>query len=265
MNKIPPEIDTLIWAVAENADHGAIQDFENRYPEYRYELGKRIAMVRALRVSKPAAASPMIASHFRPTPQPARPTFGRWRWVPASIALTALAAAAFFGGMRYFSPKAVQKTSAATTVQNYPETNTTSGNSIDYRHDQQPPIVNSTPDKTVETPVTPPERRFAIKLEDIGLVEALNAIGMQTSADLQIAPGFPNPQVATLAYDGLTLEEILNDLGRHYGFTAMKQGPGEYLLIPAVDPNSDPGNNWNQGAGVNAKARGEGSEGQGVD
>lgn len=239
MKKIPPEIDSLMWAVAEAADPAAIDDFEARHPEHRYELGKRLAMVRALKGSKPSDSA-LISRRFRPTPA-ARPAYGRWSWVPAAAALSALAAAAYFGGLHYFAPVASKpQNTVESSAVNQPERFNNSGATYEYRPEPTPqPNSNGGTHSQPENPPVQVESLYTVQLEDLGLTDALQSIGLQCALDLQIAPGFQNPKI-TVDYRDLPAEAILSDLGRKYGFTALKQGPREYLLIPAVDRNAAP-------------------------
>ena len=46
---IPPEIDELMWAIAENDTADAVYDFEHRFPKYQQELMRRIKTVQALK------------------------------------------------------------------------------------------------------------------------------------------------------------------------------------------------------------------------
>src|SRR5690349_8339480 len=51
MRRIAPEVERLMWLVAENRDPKAIADFELRFPELKGELAKHMAMVSGLRTA----------------------------------------------------------------------------------------------------------------------------------------------------------------------------------------------------------------------
>ncbi|MBX3119334.1 MAG: hypothetical protein KF784_09725 [Fimbriimonadaceae bacterium] len=248
MKKIPPEIDSLMWAVAESGDMTAVENFEARYPVHKYELGKRLAMVRALKSSKPENSA-ILTQRFRPTQAPVRLTRHRLSWVPVAALLSALASAAFFGGMYVFNPKSDKPNTSAPVATT--ERFDGSGNTLEYRQNT-PPTTNVQPNQpNLQTP--PPvqmEGRYTVKLEDVGLVSALEMIGLQCNADVQVAPGFENPTI-TVDYKDMTIGEILADLGQKFGFTPLKQGGREYLLIPAVDKSTAPKASDSRDAGSN--------------
>ncbi|MCH8979010.1 MAG: hypothetical protein IH945_07175, partial [Armatimonadetes bacterium] len=56
--KLPREIDELMWDVAERDDNDTLDQFVERYPEFRSELAKRLQMVRGLRSSRPTRPMP---------------------------------------------------------------------------------------------------------------------------------------------------------------------------------------------------------------
>ena len=56
--KLPREIDELMWDVAERDDNETLDQFVERYPEFRSELAKRLQMVRGLRGSRPTRPMP---------------------------------------------------------------------------------------------------------------------------------------------------------------------------------------------------------------
>ena len=90
MNRVPNEVDELMWGVAESADPEAIAQFGARYPDCRIELARRIAMVESLKSAGKRAAAGMTPPSFEPrTPQvvPLRPGM----WLAAAVALVGLA------------------------------------------------------------------------------------------------------------------------------------------------------------------------------
>lgn len=54
MNKrIPADVEQLMWLIAESGDSKAAQEFEHRFPDFRFELMRRMSTVKALKASKP--------------------------------------------------------------------------------------------------------------------------------------------------------------------------------------------------------------------
>jgi hypothetical protein len=46
----------------------------------------------------------------------------------------------------------------------------------------------------------------------------------------------PNPDIR-MKYIQVPGSQILSDLGREFGFTALKEGENRFLIVPATDPN----------------------------
>jgi len=82
MRNIPPEIDSLIWHIADKADASAVADFSHRYPAYRADLMKRISTVRALRESN--RPRPMAVPAFV-YPGKVAPVWPKWSLFGAAL------------------------------------------------------------------------------------------------------------------------------------------------------------------------------------
>src|SRR5436309_489900 len=104
--KIASDIDKLMWVLAESGDRSAIDDFESRFPDLKFELAKRVAMLRNLRGAKPA-----VAASIRPAFQP-RASNGsvslRKPWAVGGMLLgfAALAAASYYVTSMAMAPRA---------------------------------------------------------------------------------------------------------------------------------------------------------------
>ncbi|MEQ1936076.1 MAG: hypothetical protein ABL962_19655, partial [Fimbriimonadaceae bacterium] len=57
MKRIPADIEQLIWLIAESGDSSAAQEFEHRFPEYKFELNRRMSTVKSLKSSKPTSVN----------------------------------------------------------------------------------------------------------------------------------------------------------------------------------------------------------------
>jgi len=51
--RIPKDVEQLMWLIAESGDSNAAQEFERRFPDYRFELMRRMSTVKSLKASKP--------------------------------------------------------------------------------------------------------------------------------------------------------------------------------------------------------------------
>src|SRR6187431_1738015 len=118
-----------MWLVAEAADQKAVEDFESRFPHLRYELAKRIEMVRNLRASGKQVRSEGSIPQFRRPVSVASPFGPRLRWSIAALALSALAFGSFFATRALIPPKAPPSVDTPLVDQTYvpnqvePETN----------------------------------------------------------------------------------------------------------------------------------------------
>lgn len=231
MRRIPPEIDGLMWLIAEDGNVQAVEAFEARHPEYRLELAKRVAMLRGLRSGRTGNSPTIPAFHPTPAPHPARRPLMA---VAVGVTLVGMALGSYF-----LTSALVRKPLPPTpppTVRVRPAT---------------PPSVvvktpppQSTPTPTpapVQTPPTPtpasPSKWTAptnFKIEGAPLSAVFKALSLQTGLSIQVAPGLEDFEVG-VEYAQRTPAEILKDMGARFGFTAFDQGGGNVLIIPATD------------------------------
>jgi len=234
MKGVPSDLDQLMWSIAESGDVAAADDFERRFPEWRAELESRISMVRGLKHAKPTArpATPEIPK-FVPKPKPAQAP-QKVGWV---VALSATAVLAFSTFMYVYlkppEPVPIQQPEPAPKTQ--PTTDDWTTDELPSEPQAANPSANSNaPQSQVPPPVTMPwEHRHDLAIEGAPLVDVLNLIGDVTKLKVEIAPNMPNPTV-TVTYTQRTGMEMLNELGRQYGFTALDQGKGTVLIVPAT-------------------------------
>lgn len=243
--RVAPDVEKLMWVVAESADPQMVADFESRFPHLRYELSKRIDLVRGLKASKSIGNGPGSIPVFRPPVSASRGRGFRWQWSMAAVALSALAVGSYVVTQQFL----------ATPAANKPMTDSR-GSDIRVpldpleiedpvkRTDQLPP-----PNPGLnETGVQPPEdepiqiqpwlKPLTVKFERLGLANALRAVAAQAGLKLDMPPDMPNDDIV-LDYRNMNAFEILADMGPRFGFTAFDQGNGNVIIVPARDEGSD--------------------------
>lgn len=233
MKRIPPEIDQLMWDIAEQANSQALDQFETRYPEYKLEMAQRIAMVRGLRGS---TRRPVERPRFQPRPAPA-PTWSSPRMV--AIAATLVLAAI---GVASFTIGTLLRPATKTTVVGVdpgpkvvPFEPKPKENPAPKEPEPSTPEVTQTPPVQVPAYLKPTD----LTLRKADLAIALKSIAAAGGLRLEIAPGLPQIDVV-VDYRGLTPIQMLQELGRTYAFTAFEQEPGTVLIVPAVDETNPP-------------------------
>lgn len=235
MKRIPPEIDSLMWAIAEKPDDDAIAEFGQRFPDYRQELGKRLSMVRALKGAK--AGVPSMAPRSWQADRAVRPVANgsRLGWALAFAALAAVAFASYAG----FSALATRQMELP-PVPTVPTAPPSLPDRIVYRETPRPnnPAPHVTPQQ--ERPRPPWEQPISVQMEGVPLEVALQAIAQKGGLRLEIAPGLSDVLIV-LDYRETRPMDILRDMGPKFGFTALPQAQNEVLIVPVVaDPNAGP-------------------------
>lgn len=244
MRHIPSDIDSLMWTVAESGDEAAIEDFERRFPEFRGELGGRLAMVRVLKKSKPVTDEPAYqVPRFvlrEPVVLPRRPV-----WTVALLG--GLAVVAFCS---YLVVVSMPKGEPAKTPQTSQQ-----GSNLDPRNDpsgtfnngavpdqREPETMNpSDAGAAGKPPITSPpvvempwDKRQSISIHDAPLQDVLRLIAETCKLELELAPGLDNP-VVSADFANKTGMEMLRELGREQGFTPLSQGKGRVLIVPTLE------------------------------
>jgi len=234
MSNIPPEIESLMWSVAESGSEDAIREFQERFPQHRLELMKRVNALGNLR--KARTGKHRTTPEFRPTQHQPQPV--RWgTFTLGGLALTAVAIGAYIaapsllrtgppvGDAEIIQPKSqgVQTTAPIQT----PAPVTPSVPQTDPLQTPEPAVV------ATRLP-TPDQKPISLHVERANLSDVLSALAEQASWQLQEAPGTPNPEVR-VDYDGVTATSIIEDMGQRFGFTAFDEGNHQVLVVPAVD------------------------------
>lgn len=235
--KIAPEIEQLMWLAAESGDPNAIADFERKFPNLRYELSKRIDIVRSLKQSKKLGKREGSIPQFMPR---THQSIGgnRLRLSIAAVGLCALAFGSYVVTKELMSPPpkeappVVHNTLPETVVRPNPEPDknalrTTPSNvePIDNGHGLTPPEDESPAVAKWQQPQT-------VKLQHAKLADALRAIGAQCGLNIVIPPDMPDLDIV-VNYRDMTGFEMLADMGPRFGFTAFDQGDGNVIVVPA--------------------------------
>lgn len=221
-------IDELMWFIAEEGDHQAVEGFIKRYPEHRAEMVKRMNLVRQVRGARPESEKPKFTprDEIRQLAQP-KPRYLLAVGVAASLV------AASWAGYAAVRSKATGPLgqSSITVKRESPQPNPR----LDPTYD---PNQNVVPPAPVPPPPTAPyEKLVTLTSESISLVAVLDEISRQTGTRIELAPDMPNPDVEAM-YEKRPALSVLQDLGSRYGFTAFSQENDHVLLIPARDPQA---------------------------
>jgi hypothetical protein len=221
MNKPSSDIEALIWMVAESGDSKAVSDFEQRFPEYRGEMLRRLNMIQGLKGAK--ATRPPGIPRFKPRPKP-RPQI-RPVSIVIGVGLAGLAAASFLVTVNVLKPR--QNESMA-NLQPIAHTSR-------FDPDELPaPTVPTPAPDTAPKIEAPYEKPITVHIERAPLQTILTAVGQQGGLTVQLAPGLPDPEIQA-DYSGVSAAEILQDLGERFGFTAFNEGEATILIVPAID------------------------------
>lgn len=230
---IPPDIDELMWAIAENDTPDAVYDFEHRFPKYQQELLRRIKTVKALKSQGREAPSREIPIfQARPAAVDPRPT----QWLGIVAVSVAVISTAVLAATR---PRAERVPLPAPV-----ETGVRSHKPIQAPIDVQPappPVQQAQP--PVDPAKVPPQpksneaKRFDAIVEVAKLSDAIQMIAMSGGVNVTIAPGLENPDVK-LNFTQMTAMEMLTALGKDYAFTPVINGEREILILPVKE---DPG------------------------
>ncbi len=220
--KTPREIDEWMWLVAEDGSSEAVREFERRYPGHTLELHRRLEMMERLRKVGRARS---LGERPRFAPRMNRPA--PWQWMGGLACLLLIGGVSYFATLR-LSTKAKALPAPASMAHTSPWNET-------------PPQTGGTPVTAnmtrVASPAEPtPNAQNTVRMEAVELRTALELLAAQGQIRLQFAPDMPNPTIR-FSYTGYSTMEMLEDLGRHLGFTPFDQGDGTILIVPAIDPN----------------------------
>lgn len=242
-----------MWLVAEKSDPKAIEDFGARFPQYRSELGKRLALVRNLRGAKAQHSAPAVRPAFNPavrfTPSPAR-FFGFG--IAAGVAAISIASY-YVVNSRSAAPAPIVKAPVESTGKELiskPGPAMRKENLIlpkEYRYKEIPPISTAHDPALDHMPIeygpaaekAKPETAKDVDIRKAPLITALLMIAESNKIKLTLAPNLPNPNIS-VAYKGMSAKAMIKDLSAKYGVVAMDEGDNEILLLPkGAQPPAD--------------------------
>lgn len=265
MSTIPPDVERLMWTIAETGNTQAAADFEMRFPQHRQELAKRINLIESLKGAK----SFHVGASLRPAFQPVLIkgiTLAKAATVGGIVLATgALAVAGYVGAGCLFGSR-VQELPAPPTVRvHHLEYSHSSG--VKYRapsiSSQNPAPTSEEMEKTDDYPprgvrprdglehpfpfygdVSPltdhrsrnPNKPDDMELHGVALYDAVKMLANQNNLKVQFAPDMPNPVIDAYYSQKKTLD-ILADLGNKYGFGVVQEGENRILLVPTTPPS----------------------------
>ena len=245
--RIAPELESLMWTLAEEGNERAIDEFGSRHPEMRTELVHRINMVKGLRSEKGVGTAPTASiPRFVPREPKTTPIQSRGPMVlVGGLVLAAIAAAAFtVTTFMAPEPRLHKEDLPAIRHNDPPKPQTTV--------EQTPTVI--APQATESDPVVKGLKSEAalkptiLRVDGSPLLTVLQMMAEITGTKIVSAPGMPNPNVE-VNYQNMTAMDMLRDLGRKYAFTPIDQNDGSILVVPAVD-KSGVGTGTGTGGGI---------------
>jgi hypothetical protein len=250
MKKIAPEIEELMWAIAESRDPQAIDEFGQRFPDLRGELGKRLMLTADL---KGALKTPLVNSipKFQPRAHHAVPVWQRPLALAAATLLLAMVAFGSYVAARRALESEAQPDSAAIVASR-------SGVSKDVQPDdpRAPKLLPGTApdDPAVRVPPAQPAASLpeylkprTLSIKEGRFADVLMLVGAACNLEIEM-PDVP-PDMADMIieanYENVSGLAILQDMGAKYGFTPFTQGGNRILIVPArpngVEANTSSG------------------------
>lgn len=236
--KVPDHLEELVWQVADANDPVLDADFETRYPDFAAEMRARRALTARMKAMRPAEES---IPEFKPREKSDAP---EWReraiWAAAASLVAISVVAASFGAAAYIfrpQPSEPAKSEPPVVVVNPP--------AAEPKQEQTtaPPVQQADPPPAIQdpppAPETPFDRLITLRMEQASLSQVLSEVARLAGLSLDTAPGMPDP-IIEANYTDSTAREVLKDLGRNFGFTALEQGRSSVLVIPASSRPSGP-------------------------
>jgi len=252
MNRVGPELDGLMWTLAEEGNERAIDEFGARHPELRGELLHRMSMVKGLRGAKKPQTVPRASiPRFVPREPKATPIQSRGPAVLVGGLVLAAIAAATFTFMTFLTPPVRPQPSAVNpkTTPKQSKTVVPVVPKVDTSPITEPDVVaKGNVSEATNVPVT-------LRVESAPLFKVLDMISLNCGIKVVPAPGMPNPSVA-VDFERMSAMDMLADLGKRYGFTAFDQHDGSILVVPAVDKSGQTITSGDQGSIHNQKIGG---------
>lgn len=234
--RIAPEIEELMWTLAESRDPQALDEFGRRYPELIQELGKRLAMtagLRGARVAGTVSSIPRFTMRHRPQPIWSRPL----ALAAAAVVLSGLAIASFTLTRDLSRPSPVVVVPKVEPVRQDPVVTQVPIPELPLRGRTAPSGTQNAPPPVVAEHMVP----RTVEIASARFPEALERIGRETGLQISmpdLPPDLADIQIEVRYYNKSGME-MLADLGAKYGFTAFSQGGNKVLIVPAREGQGD--------------------------
>lgn len=217
-------MDELMWLLADEGDHNAVEAFIKRHPEHRAELIRRVNMVREMRGAK---RTPGAGKSFTPS-ESVRDLAGPDRRLLLGAVATFAVFIIGFAAMNVRNRQSgiAEAPAAIATTTNQESAAPSPAPELD-------PNMNVVP-RTPAPPPPPPlyETPVTVESDSIDLLMVFSEITRQTGLRIEMGPGMPNPKISA-TYFNVRAKAVLEDLGAKVGFTVFEQGPDHILIIPA--------------------------------
>lgn len=232
--KVPREIDELMWVVAEQDDATTSEQFLERYPEFSDELDQRVKLVSTLRGSRPRRSP----SQFVPRESVRR--LGPSRLAVAGVVMLVLVSVTFatYATVQFVNskraPQAVVEKVQPEIIFNPPSFPAPTSTGGDYPDGSVPLEPNASDTAAIQQPSEPFDPyigRVTIESEDMSLADAIKQIAMQAGLEANIAPGFEDKRIR-IRFVNQPAIDVLTTIGQHFGFTPVKEGTIDVLIIP---------------------------------
>lgn len=236
--RVPPELDDMMWRLAESSDEKGHAEFLIRYPDYKSEFEKRIAMVNGLKGSRPKASR--ARPDFMPSARSLASASGPPRLALVGAAALVLAGTVFatLGTVRYLDSRRPVATTATAPDNHQQQPITTGGGQPEGG---QLPVANNHDPKRdlpeIVAPVSPFDSLVTVVATKLRLSNCLDDVARQAGIRLESAPGMEALDMdIEVDYRGVPAAAVLEDLARNFKFTILRQSADTALLVPAVDP-----------------------------
>lgn len=240
MKNMPPEIDRLLWAVAEDPSYEAADEFVQRYPQYAGELARRRTLVSGLKKGRPESKrAERSVPQFRPRTQTAPAP--RWAlalvatMILGSIAIASYTLTSMANGQKPKPKPESGPTVANVTPQPVPKQYETPAPTPKEDPEPKP---ESKPEEGINGELPPSVGMVNLSVRGADLESSLVLLGEEAKVSVIVAPGMPKTSIDA-DYRNVPLNQVLIDLGHKYGFTPFDQGDGSIIIVPATSRTED--------------------------
>jgi len=250
--KIPPDLDELLWIAAESDNQEIQEDFARRYPHLRAALATRRAIVEVLRNSKPQALQELKLAFRKPSQKRiAQP----WRLIAIPVAFVLLFV---LGVAAYFATITLQSMKRQTVLTSPPSINPLSQEKgpkkgmepifvppgeaatapkMEYEQLQPTPFPQPSPQPSQEKTTL-----VILPTGETDLLDLLTNISNQTKKRFELLPGVKNVHMKVRSTQSVAhpipLDEVLAMIERAAPVRILDNGEEGYLVFPEEMVNS---------------------------